>query len=128
MDDPMFRYANQFRVADTILIAAPYYDLSFPSSLKNYVESICNVGVTFYYDEQEQPQTLCKAKRLIYITTSGSEFLPHFGFHYIKRVFSEFFHINEAHCFAAEKLDLRGADPEAILADTKAEIRRVLKP
>ena len=30
-DHPMFRYANQFKEADTIVIAAPYWDLSFPS-------------------------------------------------------------------------------------------------
>ena len=122
--DPMFRYARQFREADTILIAAPYYDLSFPSSLKNWVESICNVGLTFYYDEHDTPQTLCKGKRLIYVTTSGAEFVPDFGFGYIRRVFSEFFHIEDALCFHAEKLDLRGADVNAILDRAKTEIDR----
>ena len=115
-DDPMFRYARQFRDADTIVIAAPYYDLSFPASLKCWVESICNVGLTFYYDDQNQPQTLCKGKRLIYVTTSGAEFIPDFGFGYIRRVFSEFFHIEDAVCFHAEKLDLPGKDVEACLA------------
>lgn len=123
---PMFRYANQFKAADTILIAAPYYDLSFPSSLKNYLEAICNVGVTFYYDENDQPQTLCRAKRLIYLSTSGAEFLPDYGYGYVKRLFSEFFHIDESVCFYAEKLDLFGSDPEAILKKTKEQIRATL--
>ena len=91
--DPMFRYARQFREADTIVIAAPYYDLSFPSTLKNYLESICNVGLTFYYDENEIPQSLCRCRRLIYVTTSGAEFLPDFGYQYVKRLFSEFFNV-----------------------------------
>lgn len=125
-DDPMFRYARQFREADTILIAAPYYDLSFPSSLKNWVESICNVGLTFYYDEHDMPQTLCKGKRLIYVTTAGAEYIPDFGFGYIRRVFSEFFHIEDAVCFHAEKLDLRGSDVDAIMEAAKAEIDRTL--
>ena len=125
-EDPYFRYANQFRQADTIVMAAPYYDLSFPSSLKNYLESICNVGVTFYYDEQEQPQTLCRAKRLIYISTSGAEFLPDFGYHYVLRLFSEFFHITQADCFFAEKLDLRGAEPEQIMENTRKKIIQAL--
>ena len=125
-DDPMFRYARQFREADTILIAAPYYDLSFPSSLKNWVESICNVGLTFYYDEHDMPQTLCKGKRLIYVTTAGAEYIPDFGFGYIRRVFSEFFHIEDAVCFHAEKLDLRGSDVSAIMEKAKAEIDRTL--
>lgn len=124
---PFFRYANQFKQADTILIAAPYYDLSFPSSLKNYLESICNVGITFYYDEQEQPQTLCACKRLIYVSTSGSEFLPDFGYCYVKRLFAEFFHVGDAQCFYAEKLDLRDSDAAAILENAKEQIRSTLK-
>lgn len=125
-DDPMFRYARQFREAETIVIAAPYYDLSFPSSLKNWVESICNVGLTFYYDEQDLPQTLCRGKKLIYVTTAGAAFTPEYGFGYIRRVFSEFFHIKDAVCFFAEKLDLRGSDVDAIMARAKAEIDRTL--
>lgn len=125
--DPMFRYARQFRQAETIVIAAPYYDLSFPSSLKYYLESICNVGLTFYYDENEVPQTLCRGKRLIYVTTSGAEFLPDFGFCYVKRLFSEFFHIEDARCFCAEKLDLKGSDVDAIMEAAKRIIEENLK-
>lgn len=125
--DPMFRYARQFREAETIVIAAPYYDLSFPSSLKNYLEALCNVGLTFYYDENEEPQTLCKGRRLIYVTTSGAEFLPDFGFHYVKRLFAEFFHITDARCFYAEKLDLRFSNPAAIMAEAKRNIAEHMK-
>ena len=39
-DDPMFGLARQFAMADTIVIAAPYWDLSFPSALKQYIEQI----------------------------------------------------------------------------------------
>lgn len=125
--DQMFRCARQFREAETIVIAAPYYDLSFPSSLKNYLESLCNVGLTFYYDENEEPQTLCRGKRLIYVTTSGAEFLPDFGYNYVKRLFAEFFHIADAKCFYAEKLDLRNSDPAAIMAEAKRKIDAEMK-
>lgn len=125
--DPMFRYARQFRDADVIVIAAPYYDLSFPSSLKNYLESICNVGLTFYYDENELPQTLCRGKRLIYVSTSGAEFLPDFGFCYVKRLFSEFFHIDNAQCFYAEKLNLLDSDPESIMKQAKDLVAKAMK-
>ena len=33
-DDEMFCYARQFAAADRIVIAAPYWDLSFPAQLK----------------------------------------------------------------------------------------------
>ena len=46
-DDPMFRYARQFAEADEIVIAAPFWDLSFPSMLKIYMEQITVTGVTF---------------------------------------------------------------------------------
>ncbi len=124
LDDPMFRYAWQFRDADVIVIAAPYYDLSFPASLKLYLEQICCVGLTFAYDAQELPQSLCRGKRLIYVSTSGAEFLPDFGYGYVKRLFGEFFHIFDCQCFYAEKLDLRDSDPSAIMARAVETIRR----
>ena len=114
-DDPMLCYARQFKEADTIVIAAPYYDLSFPSSLKNYLESICCVGLTFYYDEQEVAQTLCRAKKLYYVSTGGGILKKQFGFEYVKALVGEFFHILDVQGFFAEKLDLMGSDPEAIM-------------
>ena len=38
--DPMFDLARQFTEAETIVIAAPYWDLSFPAMLKQYLEKI----------------------------------------------------------------------------------------
>lgn len=123
-DDPMLRYACQFKEADTIVIAAPYYDLSFPSALKVYLEAVATVGLTFYYDDQENPQTLCKAKSLYYVSTAGGPFLPDYGFEYIKTLFETFYHIPEAYCFFAEKLDLLGSDADAILTRAKEHILR----
>ena len=62
-DDPIFRYARQFADADTIVIAAPFWDLSFPSSLKNYIEAITVSGITFTYVDNI-PKGLCRAKKL----------------------------------------------------------------
>ena len=36
--DPMFALARQFAEAEKIVIAAPYWDLSFPATLKQYLE------------------------------------------------------------------------------------------
>ena len=116
-DDPMLRYARQFKEADIIVIAAPYYDLSFPSALKNYLEAICCVGLTFHYDENEMPQTLTKAKKLYYVSTGGGELKKQFGFEYVKVLVGEFFHIFDVQGFFAEKLDLLGSNPDAIMSD-----------
>jgi FMN-dependent NADH-azoreductase len=39
---PMLRLAKQFAEADEIVIAAPFWDLSFPSLLKIYITLISN--------------------------------------------------------------------------------------
>ena len=39
-DDPIFHYAKQFAAADKIVISAPFWDGSFPSLLKVYIENI----------------------------------------------------------------------------------------
>ena len=70
-DDPMFDLAKDFAAAEKIVIAAPYWDLSFPALLKCYIEQISVIGLTFAYDDTGRPYGLCKADRLIYVTTSG---------------------------------------------------------
>lgn len=45
-EDPIFALARQFAEADTIVIAAPCWDHSFPASLKQYIEQISVIGIT----------------------------------------------------------------------------------
>ena len=71
--DPMFDYAKQFANADTIVIAAPYWDLSFPSTLKIYIENIYVTGIVSAYDESGMPVGLCKARSF---TTSPPRAVP----------------------------------------------------
>ena len=51
-DHPIFKYARQFANADTVVIAAPFWDLSFPSALKIWLEYVMALSVTFHYDEK----------------------------------------------------------------------------
>ena len=39
-DHPIFKYAKQFATADTIVLAAPFWDLSFPSAVKIWLEYV----------------------------------------------------------------------------------------
>ena len=121
-DHPMLKYARQFKEADIIVIAAPYYDLSFPSSLKNYLEAVACVGLTFYYDENEVAQTYTRARKLYYVSTGGGVLKKQFGFEYIKALVGEFYHIFDVQGFFAEKLDLLGSDPDAIMAEALSNI------
>ncbi len=121
--DPVFDHAKEFAAADTIVIAAPYWDLSFPSLLKRYLEQLCVVGLTFFYNEQNLPQGLCKAKKLYYVTTAGGPIISDaFGYGYIKETAQTFFNIPEFRQFKAEMLDIVGYDAEAILSETIREI------
>ena len=121
-DDPVFCYAKDFAAADTIVMAAPYWDLSFPASIKCYIEAINVLGLTFAYSESGRPYGLCKAKRLIYVTTAGGPiFNEEAGFGYVQSLAKNFYGIQEVICINAENLDLIGADVEGILQKAEQE-------
>ena len=125
-DDELFSFAKQFAQADTVVIAAPYWDLMFPSLLKIYLENICVNGVTFRYSEKGIPVSLCRAEKLYYVTTSGG-FIGenNFGFDYVKALVNDFFCINDVKFFSAEGLDIDGADASEILQKAKDNIRAI---
>ena len=125
---PMFKYAKQFANADIILISAPYWDLSFPAILKTYIENINVNGITFSYSEKGYPVSLCKAKKLIYITTSGGPIISDdFGFGYIKSLAENFYGINDINYIKAEGLDIWDANIQEILEKAKKDIDNLQK-
>ena len=122
LDHPMLRWANQFAAADAIVIAAPYWDLAFPAKVRAYLEEVTVSGITFRYGENGIPQGLCRAKRLIYVTTAGGPIFQNYGYEYIKALAQGFYGIPNVSIVKAEGLDIRGADPEAIMTRAKMEI------
>ena len=126
---PMFDLARQFSEADEIVIAAPFWDLSFPAALKQYLEQINVVGITFRYTPEGFPTGLCRAKRLFYVTTAGGLYFPEaYGFGYVKDLARSFYGIEDAALIHADGLDIVGSDVEQILQDCEAEIDRLLPP
>ena len=119
---PMFDLARQFALADAIVLAAPYWDLAFPAKVRAYLEEVTVSGVTFRYGENGIPQGLCKAKRLVYVTTAGGPIFQNYGYKYVKALAQGFYGIPEVTMVKAEGLDIYGADPEKIMADAIAEI------
>ena len=116
--DNYFRYAKEFKDADEIIIAAPFWDLSFPAVLKIFFENICIVGLTFIYNSDGKPVGLCKAKRLTYIATAGG-YIPdiNFAFDYVDALAKEFFDIKETIFIKAEGLDIDSSKAESIVND-----------
>lgn len=120
VSDGMFRYAKEFAAADTIVIAAPYWDLSFPAMLKIYMEQITVCGITFRY-AKGVPQGMCRAKRLIYVTTAGGTIYDNFGYEYVKALAQKLYGISKVMLFKAENLDIDGNDENEILSTAKNE-------
>lgn len=111
--DPLFDLANQLTQADEVVIGTPYWDLSFPSILKVYLEHICVCGITFHYTEEGRPEGLCRAKSTTYITTSGGFIADkNYGYDYVCGV-ADMLNLGTTRFVAAEGLDIIGMDIEA---------------
>ncbi|MDO6542441.1 FMN-dependent NADH-azoreductase [Photobacterium sanguinicancri] len=61
---------EELQISDTIIIAAPMYNFTIPTQLKNWFDLIARAGITFSYTEQG-PVGLLKDKKVIVVTTRG---------------------------------------------------------
>ncbi len=124
---PILKYALQFAAADTVVVAAPYWDLLFPTCVRAYFEAVTVSGVTFRYSPEGIPIGLCRAKRLIYVTTAGGPIgTLNLGYDYVKVLSKLYYGIGETLCFTAEFLDIIGADVPALMADAKKIVDQTL--
>ena len=106
--DPLFAQARLFQAADQIVVAAPFWDLSFPALLRVYIEHISVCGLCYHYDEKGCHGD-CRASRLAYLTTGGDLRKPEsLGVLYWKQL-AEMFGIPRFDDVFADGLDL---DPE----------------
>ena len=124
-EDPLLLPAREMARADLVVVGAPYWDLGFPAALKVYLEWACTLGITFGYTQAGEQRGLCRAERLIYITTAGGPLEDrNFGYEYVRGVAGIRWRIN-THCVAAQGLDIRGNDPEAILREAQERAARL---
>lgn len=121
-NDEMFDLAHQFSEADEIVIAAPYWDLSFPALLKLYFENITVGGITFYYDNGV-PKGLCKARKVTYITTSGGKIFVDYGYSYVKTLVSNLYGIKDTVCYKVENLDVNCIEGNDVLNQEIIEVK-----
>ncbi len=113
-----FDLARNFAASDEVVIAAPYWDMSFPASLKLYMEQLCVNKLTFCYNEKGMPCGLTNIKKVVYLTTAGGYIgNNNLGFDYIKALFSTLFGVEDISFFSAEGLDIFCNDPEKILSE-----------
>lgn len=122
LDHEMFALARQWANADTIVVAAPFWDLSFPTILKAYIENIYVTGIVSAYGPDGRPQGLCKAKKLYYVTTAGGPYEGAYSYGYISAMAKDYFGIPETKLIKAEMMDVWGFDPEEKLNKAIEEI------
>lgn len=125
-DAPQFRLGNQFREADGIVIAAPFWDLSVPAMLKVYIENISADGITFSTSE-EGLTGICKFQWMLFLTTRGGIWEGsdmEMGSPYMEAL-SRFFGNGKYYCVAADGTDIVGLDLEEIMEKTLKEVEGV---
>lgn len=118
---PTFKYAHQLLEVDKIIIAAPFWNLSFPAILKTYLDSVIVGGITFKYTS-EGPKGQCHGKKAIHFVTRGGEYSTEplsayeLGDRYLKIVFA-FVGITDFTTYALENLDRSHTNVEKVLEE-----------
>ena len=115
--------ARRIASADRLVIAAPFWDMSFPAALMAFFENISLFGVTFT-DNGRTCEGLCRCRRVMYITTRGMDIetgsARDQGSSYIGAL-SSLWGLGEVITVAAWNLDyLQGDELEKKLGDTEA--------
>ena len=112
LDAPRFRYAHQIAAADAVVMAAPFWDLSFPALLKIYIENVSVDGITFK-STAEGLKGLCRGTDLVFLTTRGGIYGENNdweqGVPYLAAI-QKFFGFDRFHAIAADGLDVQGFD------------------
>ena len=122
----IFRFAKQYKSADRIVLGTPYWELSFTSIVKVYVENVMIGHLTFRQTENGC-EGLCSAEKITYITTSGGYIGDkNYGYDYIKGI-AEMSGIPKTEFFSAEGLDIYGNDADAIVSEAICRIKDSFK-
>lgn len=70
-DDPVFDEARTFMQADAVVLAAPFWEGTFPAAVHAYIEQICVTGLTFGYRVDGTAEGCGRAKRAVFFSTRG---------------------------------------------------------
>lgn len=116
--------ASAIAKADRIIIAAPFWDMSFPAVLKCFFEQVSLFDITFT-DNGKTCVGLCKAPKVLYITTRGMDIATGSELEqatpYIKAL-SRLWNLGELTTIAAQNMDYSTENEiEEKIADSVAE-------
>lgn len=125
---PLFALGNQFRQADGIIVAAPFWDLSVPAVLKVYIENVSAEGITFGCGA-EGLYGICNGEWMLFLTTRGGIWEGgdmEQGSPYM-RALCKFFGIDSYYNVFADGVDIAELDSEEIMEAALMETERVCR-
>ncbi len=117
---------NELLAADVLVLAAPMYNFTIPSTLKSWLDHVLRAGVTFKYTDTG-PQGLLTGKRAFVLTSRGGIYAGSTADHqepYLRQVLG-FVGIHDVSFIHAEGLNLGGEFMEKGLNQAKAQLAQV---
>ncbi|MBE5864817.1 MAG: NAD(P)H-dependent oxidoreductase [Lachnospiraceae bacterium] len=72
IDPTVMAWAEMVRDAERIVIAAPFWDMSFPAALKVFFE-LCSIFDVTFKSNDKTCYGNCKAEKMLFITTRGMD-------------------------------------------------------
>jgi len=120
------KLTDEVLAADVLVLAAPMYNFTIPSTLKAWLDHVLRAGVTFKYTETG-PQGLLSGKRAFVLTARGGIYAGGSMDHqepYLRQALG-FIGIHDVSFIHAEGLNLGGEFLEKGLAEAKAQLAQV---
>jgi FMN-dependent NADH-azoreductase len=121
---------QEFLAADVVIVGAPMYNFSIPSTLKAWIDRVAQAGKTFRYTANG-PEGLAGGKRVIIVSTRGSaltgtpyETAMDHQEAYLRTVFS-FFGITDLEVLRAEGIALSPESRTAALAQAHLQAQQL---
>ncbi|MDO5330931.1 MAG: NAD(P)H-dependent oxidoreductase [Bacillota bacterium] len=122
-----FKYAKQLQEADLVVIAAPYWDFSYPTLLKEWIEAISAMGICYNYDERGASHGLARGEVLFYVTTAGGD-ITGLDFGYLEiEALCQRIGIKKVVEVLIQNIDIVGNDPEKMLQEKIASLPELVK-
>lgn len=123
---------DQFLSADTYVISAPMWSLSFPSRLKSYMDCIILNGKVIEVSPEEVTGLLKDKKRdMVYIQSSGGEYPKllggkvNHGVYYVKDIF-KFLGINKFEKILVEGIDMPDIGKDIAMKKAFEDVENVI--
>ena len=120
----------ELRAADTIVIGAPMYNFSIPTTLRSWFDHVLRAGETFSYSEAG-PKGLLSGKKVIVVESRGGLYsegpaqATDFQEPYLRQLLGFIGLADDLTFIRAEKIGYGPAARDQALADSRAELAKL---